>query len=180
MSRGIRAEKITQEMRVTRFWMNVEMGHPDDCWDWTGYTEDGYGRFFDGERMRQAHELAVTWTTGEVRPRGFDSCHSCHNPACCKPSHLRFDTRQGNVDDATSAGRHARGERSGRSKLTESDVVTIRERHAAGATGRVLAADYGITEPGIQAVLVGRNWKQAGGPIRRIHGNTKHGRYTSQ
>lgn len=177
MSKGIRADRITIEMRVSSFWMQVDRREPHECWLWTGYVEKGYGRFFDGERMRPAHEMALTYATGEVRAPDFDTCHSCHVPMCCNPAHLRFDTRASNVTDAMRANRHAVGERNGQSLLTEGDVVTIRIRHAGGATGRSLAREYAVSEGAIQAIVTGRNWKEAGGPIRSQHGNTKHGRY---
>lgn len=163
--------------RITSFWMQVDIGAPDECWPWTGYIEKDYGRFYFGDRMAFAHELALTFSTGERRHPLLETCHSCDNPPCCNPAHLRFDTRQGNVDDAIERDRHARGERNGHAKLTEADVVLMRERHALGATGRSLARDFGVTEGLVNSIVRGLRWKRAGGPIRDIHGNTKHGRY---
>ena len=174
MSKGIRADRITTAMRVTAFWMCVDRGQPDDCWPWTGYVEKGYGRFFDGGRMRGAHELALTYATGEVRPSGLETCHSCHTPLCCNPSHLRFDTRANNVGDAVRADRHARGETNGRSKLTDGTVLVIRQRAAAGATGRSLASEYGVSEGLVTEIVRGRRWRHVGGPTRTTHGNRKN------
>ncbi len=76
--------------RITEFWMNVSIADDEvECWPWTGYKEDGYGRFFWDGRMVGAHELALTFTTGEVRAPGLDTCHRCNNPICCNPHHLR-------------------------------------------------------------------------------------------
>jgi len=56
-------------VRVTEFWRSVSIRGEDECWPWTGYlNEDGYGEFFFAGKMRGAHELAVTFTTAEVRP----------------------------------------------------------------------------------------------------------------
>ena len=157
--------------------MLVDRRGPDECWPWTGYSEDGYGRFYYVDSMVGAHELALVFTTGESRHPGMDTCHSCDNPICCNPSHLRFASRQSNVDDMIQRGRQARGQSNGQARLTEAQVVEIRERHALGATGRQLALDYQIGEGAVQAILTGRNWKHAGGPVRKSHGNRIHGRY---
>jgi hypothetical protein len=116
--------------------------------------------------------------TGEQRDDSLQTCHACHNPICCNPAHLRFDTPLGNVRDMIKAERQARGERNGHHVLTESDVRTILQRAAAGATGVSLAAEYGVTVGAITNILRGRNWKHVPGPRREIHGNTKHGKYS--
>lgn len=164
-------------MRVTRFWSLVDRRGLGECWLWNGYVnKDGYGEFYDGERMVGAHELAVRYTTGWVKLPHLDTCHSCHTPLCCNPHHLRYATRQGNVDDMTAAGRQARGERHGKSKLSEADVVLIREQVASGATGKAMADQYGVS-PGLVTMIVnGKRWQHVGGPIRTEHGNRKHGR----
>lgn len=162
---------------VTRFWSQIERRGPTECWPWTGYVEKGYGRFYDGVRMVGAHDLAVRWSTGEMRREDHDTCHSCHNPICCNPAHLRYASRRSNVTDAVGADRHARGSRNGHAKLTEDDVVVIRERAAAGATGRQMARDYEVSEGTVNMILSGKRWAHAGGPIRPAHGNRKHGRY---
>jgi hypothetical protein len=147
--------------RVTAFWMNVGVGEDDECWEWHGYQEDGYGRFYFQERMVGAHELALTFTTGERRQSHFDTCHSCNNPLCCNPRHLRFDTRQSNVDDAVAAGRV----RNGNTRLTEDEVVKIRERYASGAPQTVLARDFSISASMVSQIVHGFRWRSAGGPI---------------
>jgi hypothetical protein len=164
-------------MRVTAFWMNVERRGADECWPWTGYAEGGYGRVFNDGLMVGAHEMALTYFTGERRHPGLDTCHSCNNGICCNPNHLRFDTRQSNVDDMVRSERQAHGERNGHARLTEPQVVQMRERHALGATGRRLASDYGVSEGAVNMILTGARWKNAGGPTRQSHGNRKHGRY---
>ena len=58
-------------VRVTEFWRNVSTRAPGECWPWTGYlNEDGYGEFFFTGKMYGAHELAVTFSTGEIRDSG--------------------------------------------------------------------------------------------------------------
>lgn len=170
---------IEMAMTVTDFWSAVDRSAgPDACHLWTGYVEKDYGKFFFDGKMIGAHELAVLFTTGEIRPRGWDTCHYvCHTPLCCNPKHLRYGTRQDNVDDMTGAGRQARGERNGHSRLTVADVVEIRHRADNGATGRALAAEYGVSVAAVTMIIRGQRWSHAGGPIRLEHGNRKHGKF---
>lgn len=139
-----------------------------------GYRDDnGYGQFQWEGRMVGAHELALTFSTGETRLPNLETCHSCHNPTCVNPEHLRFGTRQDNVNDAIAADRHARGSRHGHARLTESDVVVIRERAQAGAPNATLAEAFGITSSLVSMIVSGKRWTHAAGPIRSTHGNRK-------
>lgn len=146
--------------RVSEYWANVDRQGPDDCWLWTGYLEDGYGLFHYGERMVGAHELALTFTTGERRLSSLDTCHACGNPPCCNPGHLRFDTRRSNVEDMYRMGRanHAR-------RLDDATVRLIRERRAAGAPQDDLARQYGVSDSWVSQIVNGLVRKEAGGPI---------------
>jgi HNH endonuclease len=153
-------------VRVTEFWRTVSIRGEDECWPWTGYlNEDGYGEFFFARKMHGAHELAVTFTTGEVKDPGLDTCHSCDNPPCCNPRHLRFGTRLENVADMIKRGRVRAGSAHPFAKLTEAAVVEIRVRRANGAMQKTLAADYGISEAYVSTIVNGLTWVRAGGPI---------------
>lgn len=157
-------------VRVTEFWMNVATSdNPAHCWEWTGYQEDGYGRFSWEGRMVGAHELAVTFTTGEARTSGLDTCHSCNNPICCNPEHLRFDTRAGNVADMLSARRDRPG------RFSDEQIIAMRERYAHGASQKALAADYGVTNGLISQIVRGIRYARVGGPLTTKRGRYNHG-----
>lgn len=150
-------------VRVTAFWQNVEQRGPGECWPWTGYQEDGYGMFFFDDRMIGAHELALTFTTGERRIAQLDTCHSCGNPACCNPRHLRFDTRKSNADDAVRMGRNNAFPR----RLDDDTVRLIRERRQAGASQEDLSTQYGVSPSYISQIVNGLARTDAGGPIAK-------------
>lgn len=46
-------------MNAERFWRYVDRRGPDECWDWTGATRDGYGRVWADGRMATAHRVAA-------------------------------------------------------------------------------------------------------------------------
>lgn len=160
-------ESLALAVSISRFWRLIDRADPDECWPYTGHLDrGGYGIFTDhlGKR-RPAHELALSYTTGEVKHEGLETCHSCDNPQCCNPNHLRFDTRQSNVDDMVSRKRNRVGSRAPHTALTEDDVLLIRERRALGARVRDLSIDFGISESAVSAIVHGKNWKHVGGPI---------------
>lgn len=140
--------------RVTEFWNTVASGPPAECWPWQGYVEDGYGKYSFAGRMRGAHELALTFWTGERRHPSLDTCHSCNNPICCNPHHLRFDTRKSNVEDMDLAGRRVQGP----TKLTAEQVATIRLRIANGARQQELAVEFGVSNSMISMIKTGKRY----------------------
>ena len=153
---------LAEAVTVSRFWRMVAIGAMDDCWPWQGYRDDdGYGTFTYRGTRRPAHELALSFSVGESRTPGLDTCHSCDNPPCCNPAHLRFDTRASNVADM-----HERGRDRQRSKLSAADARTIRERRANGARQKDLAEDFGVTDGQISMIVRGIRWADAGGPIQ--------------
>ena len=154
--------ELAEAVTVSRFWRMVDTSDPNGCWPWLGLADrDGYGIFTYRGKRRPAHEMALSFSTGELRHAKFDTCHSCDNPACCNPSHLRFGTRASNV-----AEMYARGRENNPSKLTAEAVVLMRERRALGARQQDLAEDFGITAGLVSQIVRGLRWANAGGPIQ--------------
>ena len=72
-----------------------------DCVIYNGPRDpDGYGRF----RGKAAHRWAYATYVGEI-PEGLSVLHSCDNPPCVNPAHLRVGTQQDNVNDMWNRGR---------------------------------------------------------------------------
>ena len=147
-------------------------GGPDACWPWTAYRRPtGYGGFQVENNCERAHRIAWEIMVGAI-PVSMHVLHSCDNPSCVNSKHLFLGTQVDNNADMVKKGRQARGnkngrrthpeatargERVGRAKLTESDVLAIR---AIGRTvnQRNLGAIYGVNHATVGAVLRRQTW----------------------
>lgn len=154
--------ELADAVAVTRFWRLVSRTGIDECWHWMGDTNKGYGVFYFRQRMHGAHELALSFTTGEKRHPSLETCHSCDNPICVNPSHLRFDTRSSNMLDMVSRNRAPKANR----KLTDEQIVFIRERRSMGARQIDLAKQFGVSDGQISMIVRGHRWPELGGPIQ--------------
>ena len=168
--------KFAHESVETRFWKSVDRtGGPDACWPWTGAkrTRKGYGSAWDGERSVSAHRLAYQLANGDTGD-GLLVCHECDNPPCCNPKHLFEGTVTDNSDDKVRKGRHARGathgfvlhpervargERAGKAKLKEAEVLTIRRLVAGGRSMRSVAFAYNVHPSTVQGIVKYRYWR---------------------
>lgn len=92
--------------------------------------------------------------------------HTCDNPSCVNPNHLRGGTQQDNVDDMFTKGRanKATGIRTGKAKLTEAQVVEIRGLRAnTSQTLDSIGARFGVSAATVSLVARGLLWKHVGG-----------------
>lgn len=147
---------------IERFWSKVEIGDPNDCWLWTGslLKNRGYGTFSWHRRPALAHRVSYELSYN-VSPGMLEVLHSCDNPPCCNPNHLWLGTQADNLADCRAKNRQhtARGELSGRHKLTAVQVAEIRSLYAmGGTTHRQLAARYGVSHTAIGDILRNNHW----------------------
>ena len=67
-----------------------------DCWEWTGSTSQGYGRFRADGRSVFVHRWAYERFRGPI-PAGLTIDHLCRNRRCANPDHLEPVTNRENV-----------------------------------------------------------------------------------
>lgn len=145
-----------------RFWSKVDVCEHHECWEWQAYRHKrGYGQFSIHGRLWQAHRVAWVLTYGPI-PEGLFVCHHCDNRGCCNPYHLFLGTNADNMADAGRKGllsNSNRGERNPSSKLTEDDVLDIRELYATGKwTQEELADEFGVYNTQISQVVTRKRW----------------------
>lgn len=79
-----------------RFWLKVERGPEDKCWEWQGARSHGYGEITLNGKKCKAHRVAYELMVGPI-PEGLVLDHLCRNHPCVNPSHLEAVTHLENV-----------------------------------------------------------------------------------
>lgn len=87
------------------FWKRVAITADENkCWLWQGaYYARGYGQLRYGGKLQYAHRISYYFSTGKFPTQCV--LHSCDNPPCVNPNHLREGTHRENMDDAVKRGR---------------------------------------------------------------------------
>jgi hypothetical protein len=124
----------------------------------------------DGEiYTARVHVLVLLAFVGPCPP-GLECCHNDGIPAHNWLDNLRYDTRTGNMLDSVRHGTHPgfcnKGTRNHLAKLTEADVIRIRELYAQGAhTHKMLADQFGVATTAIIGIVKGEYWKHLPSPV---------------
>lgn len=144
---------------VEHFWSHIEIKSANECWDWTkSKSPKGYGITGMYGKVFQAHRLAYTLSVGPI-PDGLLILHSCHNPSCCNPNHLRPGTANDNTQDMVQAGRAMDGEKS-TAKLTNSQVLEMRALFETGNYSQEeLAGRFGVGRQNVSCIVRYKTWK---------------------
>ena len=165
-TRGPKPREIAE-----RFPDLVVNGEPDECWPFSGTKDrNGYGRFGIPGRGRNAskvyaHRVAWELAFGEI-PNGLIVMHTCDNPPCCNPAHLRLGTLADNNRDRSAKGRGREnrqwGSQNPAAKLSEDDVLMIRTLARDGVVQARIAERFGIKQAQVSKIVRGLSW--ADGP----------------
>ena len=83
-----------ERKRALKFWSKVDIGQPDECWEWQGYKGKGNGMpQFPWRRpgiststQHHPQRVAMWFTWGDLGYTGVKS--TCGNKYCCNPFHL--------------------------------------------------------------------------------------------
>jgi len=147
-ARGVAARRFPGTF-AERFWAQVFIGRPDECWPWQGRTRhDGYGVLYVPETQLEKGAHIVSWyfAHGRWPAPGMDICHSCDNHPCVNPAHLWEGTPLENTLDSVQKGRWPSGERHWKSKLTDTQWQEILQLLAEGTLSkRIIAAQYNVS-----------------------------------
>lgn len=99
---------------VAAFWSKVAVLKSSNlCWEWEASLDTkGYGQFKPRSQLppMRAHRVAWEIYYGRNVPDGAHILHSCDNPKCCNPYHLRPGTHNDNMADKVARGRSGLGE----------------------------------------------------------------------
>jgi len=144
-----------------RLFAKVKNG-PSGCIEWAGHkTPNGYGVIggLDVYKKVSTHRLSYEIHFGPV-PKGMHVCHKCDNRACINPDHLFLGSASENMQDMYRKGRQPnfKGERHPGAKLSEADVLRIKELLATGIVNRRIAEMFKVSPTTICTINTGRKW----------------------
>lgn len=122
------------------------------CWEYLGCgLPNGYKKVGRDGVTWLAHRYAYHVNKGPI-PDGMHVCHHCDNRACVNPAHLFLGTREDNMRDMISKGRHDFSNlRTGtwianrKNLIPAEKIQKMRELRASGVAGTQIAKEFGVS-----------------------------------
>jgi hypothetical protein len=153
---------------IERFWSKVDKsGGPEACWPWTrSKNAKGYGQCWTGERIVATNRFA-SMLCDRAPKRAERALHSCDNPPCCNPKHLRWGTSKQNTADCFERNANWRahlqtqGRKIGlsRRRLSATQVRAIRGKLATGTSQAECGREYGLTRMAISDIANRKSYR---------------------
>lgn len=106
---------------------------------------------------RKPHQLVAEAFIGP-KPEKMQVCHNDGSRTNNHYKNLRYDTFAGNIADKSKHGTQNIGERNGRSKLTKSQILAIKEM-LPYTSRREIGIKFGVTRQYIGTIANGKYWK---------------------
>ena len=160
------AQILSPEFQA-RFWSHVDRKGTDECWLWTANVGRSYGLMQITVNKHKfcfsAHRLSWIIKNQKFppseKPQILHSCIAC--PTCCNPNHLRAGTPQENMADKINQGRgnFPYGQRAWGCKLSDAQVIEIRDLIARGHMQKTVAKMFGISRQQVCKIHLGLRWK---------------------
>jgi len=156
------------EKNIKNFWKKVDIKSEDECWEWTGCkNNDDYGQININKKTYRSHRISWILHYDDI-PKDNSIygtmlvLHKCDNPGCVNPNHLFLGTNKDNMEDMVTKNRNKipdnSGEKHGRHKLTEREVLEIRFKYSSCLyLQKDLAEEYGIKQ--ISLIVNNKIWK---------------------
>ncbi len=161
MTAGVKETISVEE----KFWSLVDVQDCDDCWNWLGSINKstGYGSFYPHKsKEKTAHTVSYVLHYGEI-PKGKLICHKCNNKKCTNPKHLYVGTHTSNRKDLTNFCTEKKI-KIPCCKLTETEIIEIRNKRKDGKKFYELAKEYGVSLPTISNIIFKKTWKDVSDP----------------
>lgn len=133
------------------------------CWEWNrSRFKQGYGiaTLPNKKGSGLAHRLSFVIFVEELSDLDI-VMHSCDNPCCVNPSHLRKGTQKDNMEDMKYKNRspNRKGENGTTVKLNISAVSYIKEYPKVRGSVTLLAKMFNVSKSTISDIRKGKTWK---------------------
>lgn len=134
------------------------------CWEWGGSIDSyGYGALNYNGKTLKSHR--VSYEIYYAEPLNDLHClHKCDNRKCVNPLHLFSGTNLDNMKDKIQKGRcytgNQRGQNNGASKLSDAQVLKIRELYKSDKYTTVKLAElYNVNRSTISYIINNKTYK---------------------
>jgi len=127
-----------------------------------GRDKDGYRRLVlctGGVRVYARLATMVAETYIGPRPAGFVVRHLNGVRDDNRPANLEWSTQKDNIGDKVRHGTAQRGEKCGKTILTDEQARRIRD---GGENAKRIAEELGVSTQTVYAIRCGRNWRYLG------------------
>jgi len=142
-----------------RFFSKIEK--TDTCWIWNSVRLTGnYGYFKYLGKYVRAHRMSYILANGHI-PDNLLVLHTCDNPPCVNPEHLYLGTQKDNIKDKFDRGRNpnVNGSKNPVSKLSENEVLKIRELNKEKYSNEIIAKMFSIDSSAVSLIINRKRWK---------------------
>lgn len=135
------------------------------CW---GYKTSGKSKTYIqieiGKRKYDLlHRVSYELHYGPI-PEDMQVNHLCHNPSCCRPSHLYLGTQKDNIQDQIDRGTFIKGSKHGNAKLCEEQVWEIKSLLKEGCMKhKEIAEIFAVDRSTITDIRRNKTWKHLRG-----------------
>ena len=130
----------------------------NNCWLWgQAFRSSGYGCMTWEKKVIDAHRYSYSYYKGEI-PKGLFVCHRCDNKMCVNPDHLFVGTPKDNVLDMVNKKRQRVGEKTNLNKLSELQVIDIKNCLSMGVRQIELVKKYNVSRTCICDIKTGKRW----------------------
>jgi len=128
------------------------------CWECYSHAlHKGYPRARRNGKQTLIHRIFYERKYNVTLSSDIILRHICDNPLCINPEHLIPGTHEDNVADRIERDRSAKGAVNGRSKLTEKEVLEIRNNTILN--NRELSNKYKVDRKLIRLIRQNKIWK---------------------
>lgn len=134
---------------------------PSGCWNCTSHCKTPFGHNFikRGGHTTHVHRYVYILFNSELDSKTVVR-YKCDNPNCINPTYLEIGTQKDNMKDAEKRNRAKIRSDSGniKAKLTEKQVIEIRELLTKGITPKEIIHKYGISKSTISKIKNNTLW----------------------
>lgn len=151
-TKPIDTKSISLEQIISRTVVN------NDCLEWRiGPDKNGYGRISINKNRYKTSRVVCQLVYG-LPKSNQQALHSCDNPPCVNPEHLRWGTIKENHQDRSTRNRSVDQIKS-IARYSDAEVYEIRKMLAEGIDTSIIKSKFGLNKSTFHNIRRNKTWK---------------------